>query len=330
MELMKRLTERAQAAPKTVVYPEAAEDNILLAARAAADLGAARPVLVGRAADIEAAAARAGVALDGLDIVAPEGEQLEKYVGRYSARPGALPAEAARFLLAQPLNFAAMMVSEGEADAMVAGYSHTTGEVILAGQMIIGLEEGLATPSSLMLMNIPGWEGPEGPLLVFADCAIVPAPTAEELADIAVSTAKTARELLQWEPRVALLSFSTHGSAEHERADLVLEALRLVRERCPDLKADGELQADAALIPSVAAKKTARPSPVAGRANVLIFPDLASANIGYKLVQRLAGADAYGPLLQGFKKTVSDLSRGAAVEDIVGLTVMSVVRAGGS
>jgi phosphate acetyltransferase len=217
------------------------------------------------------------------------------------------------------------MVKLGEADCMVAGLSHTTGEVIMACEMIIGLQEGISTVSSMGIMNIPGYDGPEGSLMAIADCAVAPAPDSNELADIAISTADTVKRLLGWEPRVALLSFSTKGSADHERVDMVLRALDLVKERKPDLLVDGELQLDAAIVPEVAAKKVKGESPVAGRANTLIFPDLNAGNIGVKLVQRFAGGVGYGPLLQGFACPVSDLSRGAPVEEIVGATTMVVV-----
>jgi phosphate acetyltransferase len=214
-----------------------------------------------------------------------------------------------------------------EADCMVAGLSHTTGEVIMASEMIIGLQEGISTVSSTGILSIPGYEGPEGRLLGIADCAVCPAPDAKELADIAISTADTLNSLLGWEPRVALLSFSTKGSATHERVDTVLKALEMVHERRPELLIDGELQLDSAIVPEVAARKVKEGSPVAGKANILIFPNLDAGNIGVKLVQRFAKAVAYGPLLQGFAKPVSDLSRGAPVDEIVGAITMVAVRA---
>jgi phosphate acetyltransferase len=221
------------------------------------------------------------------------------------------------------------MVKFGEADCMVAGLSHTTGEVIMAAQMILGMRDDIATVSSMGILSIPGYNGPEGELLAIADCAVSAAPGSGELADIAISTADTVRQLLGWEPRVALLSFSTKGSASHERVDVVLEALRMVHERRPDILIDGELQLDSAIVPEVAARKVHEESPVAGRANVLVFPSLEAGNIGVKLVQRFAGAVAYGPLLQGFAKPVSDLSRGAPVEEIVGAITMVAVSAQG-
>ena len=219
------------------------------------------------------------------------------------------------------------MVRVGDADAMVAGIAQATQHVIVASELIIGMQEGVSTPSSFFLMDIPGYAGEEGSLLIFADAAVNPDPTPEQLADIAIASARSARELLGCAPRVAMLSFSTKGSAIHPHVDRVVKAVELTREREPKLLIDGELQADAAIVPDVARRKVKEPSHVAGKANVLIFPDLDAGNIAYKLVQRLANAAAYGPVLQGFAKPVSDLSRGSSVEDIVGATTMAVLQA---
>jgi phosphate acetyltransferase len=328
MDVMEQLQLKARANPQRVVFPEADEEKILRAARQVQDMGIAYPILVGEPKTVSALAGSIGVSLDGINVVGHnDAGMIERFVSEYTKINPDFPASAVKRMLKDPLYFAAMMVKLDEADCMVAGLSHTTGEVIMASEMIIGLQEGISTVSSTGILSIPGYEGPEGSLLGIADCAVCPAPNSKELADIAISTADTLHRLLDWEPRVALLSFSTKGSATHERVDTVLKALEMVRERRPKMLIDGELQLDSAIVPEVAARKVKGGSPVAGKANILIFPDLNAGNIGVKLVQQFAKAMAYGPLLQGFARPVSDLSRGAPVEEIVGATTMVAVRA---
>jgi phosphate acetyltransferase len=326
--VMEQLQLKAKANPQGVVLPEAGEEKILHAARQVRDMGIAYPMLVGKPETVSALAGSIGVSLDGITVVDhTDQEKVEHFVSEYAKIDPDFPASAVKRMLKDPLNFAAMMVRLGEADCMVAGLSHTTGEVIMASEMIIGLQEGISTVSSMGIASIPGYKGPEGNLLGVADCAVCPAPEPNELADIAISTADTVRSLMGWEPCIALLSFSTKGSASHELVDKVVKALEMVHERRPDLLIDGELQLDSAIVPEVAAKKVPGGSPVAGKANILIFPDLNAGNIGIKLIQRFANGVAYGPMLQGFAKPVSDLSRVAPVEEIVGAITMVAVHA---
>ncbi len=328
MDVIGNFIAQAKTRNLTVVLPEGADGRILAAARRLKDEGIARPVLLGKGEELAKAAAEANVALDGIPTADPkESGKLDEFAETYAAGSAKMDAKVARRLVRKPLYFGGMMVKTGEADAMIAGAANPTRRVIEAGLLTIGLADGINVPSSFFLMAVPNFQGDGPKSFIFADCAVNIDPYAEELADIAMASAFSAGKLLADEPRVAMLSFSTRGSAYHSRVDKVTRALEIARERQPGLLIDGEFQADSALVAAVAEKKVKGESPVAGQANVLIFPNLDAGNIGYKLTQYIGQAQAVGPILQGFAKPVADLSRGTSADDVIATTAIALALA---
>lgn len=331
MELMKKIWEAAKSNKKKIVLPEGNEERTITAAQKIYDLGLAHPILVGDTNEILAKAKELDVDLSHVEIINPnEAENLQKYINAfYELRKAkGVTMEKAEKIVRDPLYFATMMVKLDDADGMVSGAVHTTGDLLRPGLQIIKTAPGVSCVSSFFIMEVPNSPYGDNGLLFFADCAVNPMPNEDMLASIAIATADNARLLSKIDPKVAMLSFSTMGSADHEVVDKVRNATIKAKELRPDLDIDGELQLDAAIVPKVA-KQKAPESKVAGNANVLVFPDLQAGNIGYKLVQRFANAEAIGPVCQGFAKPINDLSRGCSSEDIVNVVALTAVQAQG-
>ena len=329
MSVLDSIKEKAKADVKHILLPEGSEERTVQAARIITDEKIAKVTLLGAEEEIKKVAEKFNVCLCGIDIINPLTDpDFEHYAnGFYELRKAkGMTPEKARETIKNTLFYACMMIKEGKADGMVSGAINTTGNTLRPGLQIIKMAKGINTISSCFIMEIPNKEYGDNGLMLFGDCAININPNPDELASIAIATANTAKTLLGMDPKVAMLSFSTKGSAKHENVDKVTAALAKVKELAPDLDVDGELQADAAMVPKVAALK-APGSKVAGHANVLIFPDLQAGNIGYKLVQRLAGAEAVGPVSQGFAKPINDLSRGCSIADIVSVVAITAVQA---
>ncbi len=331
MSFILEVREKAKKLNNRIVLPEAKDERVLKATEEIVKDGLAVPVLVGNVEELKKQAQELGVSLEGAEIIDPIkfsklGEYVAKLVELRSKK--GMTEEQAKEILTSDVNFfGAMMVKFGDAVGMVSGSDSPTANVLKAALQVVGTKPGMKTVSSVFLMELKDKVEEYGQIILFGDCAVIPEPTSEQLADIASSAADTARKVVGIEPKVALMTFSTKGSAKHDSVDVVIEAGKILEDRKVDFDFESEIQADAAIVKAVGEKK-APGSKVAGNANILIFPNLAAGNIGYKLVQRLSGAEAHGPLLQGMAAPINDLSRGCSVSDISNLVAITAVQAG--
>ncbi len=330
MSAIEKIKAKAKSSVKRIVLPEGTEPRTVQAAAKITAQGIARVTLLGNPEDVRRVAAETGADLAGISVIDPASDEKSaayaELLFELRKAKGMTEDQARELVTGNPLYYGAVMLKAGDADGMVAGAINSTGNVLRPALQIIKTAPGIKVVSSCFIMELPDAKWGDDGVMVFGDCAVIPNPSAEELAAIALASAESGRQLVDLEPRVAMLSFSTKGSAKHENVTKVQEATKLAHELAPELPLDGELQADAALVESVGQLKSPG-SAVAGHANVLVFPDLQAGNIGYKLVQRLAGAEAIGPIIQGLAKPVSDLSRGCSVDDIVSVVAITAVKA---
>ena len=329
MDIIRKIKEKAKAKNKRVVLPEGTEERMIQATKKILAEGLAQVALLGDKNQIRKLAQSNDLDLSKVNVIEPaRSPKFNEYAQQYQElrKKKGITLDQAKQTMINPLFYGAMMVRKGEVDGSVAGSINTTADVLRAGIQIIGTAPDITSVSSSFLMVLPEFLGAKDKLFIFADSAVIPDPDPSQLASIAISSAKTMQDLTGEEPKVAMLSFSTKGSAQHELVDKVLEATGIAKELKPDLKIDGELQADSAIIPQVAQKKCPD-SIIGGNANVLIFPDLNSGNIAYKLVQRMGKAEAIGPIIQGLAKPANDLSRGCSVDDIVNVVAIAMTMA---
>lgn len=328
-QFIRNMVDKARENPQHICFPEAFSADILKTAAEVVRTGIGSPLLIGDPEEITRLAAENDV--DTTDFACfnyRDADFVREYAKNYvDTHEGARIKGTIRRLGEDPVRCGMFLLKIGAVDCVAAGKEYATGDIIMEAMQMVGLTRGVESPSSLGIADIPGFEGPQGNMLGIADCAVTAMPDAGALAGIAIASADTVKDLLGWEPRVAMLSFSTTGSAEHESIDVVREAIARVHELRPDILCDGEFQLDSAIIPAVAEHKVNRPSEVAGRANVLIFPNLHAGNIGVKLIQIFGHANAYGPVLQGFAKPVCDFSRSAPVDEMLGNVAMLAIRA---
>ncbi|PKQ68510.1 phosphate acetyltransferase [Labilibaculum manganireducens] len=332
MDLLQRIKENARLSGKTIVLPEGTEERTLQATDILLSEKIAKIILIGNPDEIASEATRLNLKNIGEAIIVDpkKHDKMEAYAEILVElrKSKGMTMEKAMVLVQDPLYLATLMIKAGDADGEVAGALNATGDVLRPAFQIIKTMPGISVVSGAFIMILKDKTFGDNGMMVFADCAVHPNPTASELAEIAVATAKTTKAIAKMEPRVAMLSFSTMGSGKHEMVDKVVEATRLAKEMAPEFQIDGELQADAAIVEAIGAQKAPN-SAVAGRANVLVFPTLEVGNIAYKLVQRLAGAEAVGPILQGMAAPINDLSRGCSVSDIVNLVAITANQAAG-